>query len=205
MKDFNYLLEIASILLGPKGCSWDKEQTLFTLQPYLLEEVHELIEAIDLFDFEKISEELGDVLYTLIFIAKLGEKEGRFSMSDSIQNVCEKLIRRHPHVFGDLQVSSNEEIVKNWEKIKQTEKGALARKNVFDGIPPSLPSLPRAQKMAKKLLKQKKEAVEKTFTEAEIGDQLWELVKLSQRLNVDIESALRRKMQQIEKMPESGF
>src|SRR3990167_8148889 len=105
MEEINHLLGIADQLLGPNGCSWDKEQTLFTLQPYLLEEVHEIIEAIDLLDFEKISEELGDVLYALVFVVKLSEKEGHFTMNEAVAGVCEKLIRRHPPVFGDVKVS----------------------------------------------------------------------------------------------------
>jgi len=113
MDDFKKLLEVADQLLGPNGCPWDLEQTYFTLQPYLLEEAHELIEAIDLQDPKKISEELGDVLYTLIFIAKIGEKKKDFSLMESAREVSEKLIRRHPHIFGDKKISTTEDVLKN--------------------------------------------------------------------------------------------
>ncbi len=200
MKEFTRLLEIADQLLGPKGCAWDKEQTFFTLQPYLLEETHELIEAIDSLESQKISEELGDCLYALIFIAKLAEAEKRFDLRQSIESVAEKLIRRHPHVFGDVKVSSTDDIVKNWDEIKKKEKAGQERKKLFDGIPPSLAALPKAQKMAKKLRKKKGEAEGyKTLTEQELGEELWKLVKAADELNLDAESALRRKLAEVEK------
>lgn len=198
MERFKRLLEIADQLLGPNGCSWDREQTLFTLQPYLLEETHELIEAIDLSDFQKISEEIGDVLYALIFIAKLAELEGKFSIQDSIQEVSDKLVRRHPHVFGDVKVSSNEEIVKNWEEIKKKEKGQEGRKKLFDGIPPTLPALPKAQKMASKLRKKKLIETPSPKSEEEIADSLWDLVLIADAQGLDAESLLRRKLKAIE-------
>ena len=198
MKEFHRLLEIADQLLGPKGCPWDREQTFFTLQPYLLEETHELIEAIDTLDSQKISEELGDCLYALIFIAKLAELEKRFDIGQSIESVSEKLIRRHPHVFGDVNVSSTEDIVRNWEEIKKKEKAGQERKNLFDGIPPTLPALPRAQKMAKKLRK-KGGGESRPLSEEELGEGLWELIQAADRHNLDAESALRRKLAQVEK------
>lgn len=207
MKRFEELLDISEKLLSPSGCAWDRQQTLFTLQPYLLEEAHELIEAIDSLDSQKMSEELGDVLYALIFIAKLGEAEKRFTLEESIHNVCEKLIRRHPHVFGDVKVSSNEDIVRNWEEIKKKEKAQEGRKKIFDGIPPSLPALPKAQKMASKLRKRgSAEESRPAFSkEEELGELLWRLVVEADRLGIDAESALRRKLAQVEKKPERGL
>lgn len=190
MQELIHLIEIADKLLGPNGCSWDKEQTLFTLQPYLLEETHELIEAIDSEDVKKIVDEVGDVLFALVFISKLGP----FDIRESLSMVAEKLIRRHPHVFGNVKVSSNEEIVKNWEEIKKTEKTHEGRKNIFDGIPASLPALPRAQKMAKKL-----KAKGDSISEEELGEQLWSLMQRAYGSGLDAESALRRKLSQIEK------
>jgi len=201
MKEFYKLLDIADQLLGPKGCSWDKEQTFFTLQPYLLEETHELIEAIDSLDPQKMSEELGDVLYALIFIAKLGQIEGHFDLRQAIETVSEKLIRRHPHVFGDVKVSSNEDIVRNWEEIKKKEKSQEQRKNIFDGIPATLPALPKAQKMAHKL----KIKTSEKLTEEELGEKLWDLIAHAEGSGIDAESALRRKLAKIEKAPESGL
>ena len=198
MQEFHRLLEIADRLLGPQGCAWDKEQTFFSLQPYLLEETYELIEAIDSLDSQKISEELGDCIYGLIFIAKLAESEKRFELCQTLDGICEKLIRRHPHVFGDTKVSSTEEIVQNWEQIKKQEQGMQERTHLFDGIPKNLPTLHKAQKMAKKL--NREEGTQKdgrNWTEEELGEEIWKLVQEAQRLHLDIEGALRRKLQEL--------
>lgn len=199
MEEFLNLLKISDQLLGPQGCSWDKEQTLFTLQPYLMEETHELLEAIDSSDPAKIADELGDVLYALVFIAKLGERQGMFSLSQAIQLVCDKLIRRHPHVFGDTKVSSTQDIVNNWEAIKKTEKTHETRKNLFDGIPAKLPLLPKAQKMAKRLQRNRGVSSESSeLTEEQLGQQLWTLIQQAESTGLDAESALRRKLRELE-------
>ena len=188
MKEFEELLNIADRLLGPGGCSWDQEQTLLTLQPYLLEEAHELIEAIDQLSDEKMKEELGDVLYALIFIGRLGEKEGKFTLKEAIRSVSEKLIRRHPHVFGEEKVNSNDDIIKNWEEIKKKE----GKKNPIDGIPPTLPSLARAQKVIHKLRRAKSPLVLGKSGSRDLGERLWELVKEADEQGIDAESLLRR-------------
>lgn len=192
MEPFHRLNEIADTLLGPKGCSWDREQTLKTLQPYLLEETYELLEALDVEEGAKIEEELGDCLYALIFIAKLCEKEKKFYFADAIQKVCEKLIRRHPHVFGDVKVESNDEIVQNWEAIKKKE----GKINPISGIPPGLPALARAQKVQNKLHRMGKTAscasALQDDTEEKIARLLWNAVQEAANENVDAESALRR-------------
>ncbi len=185
MDEFNKLLAVADKLLSPEGCPWDREQTFFTLQPYLLEETHELIEAIDAQDGKKISEELGDVLYALIFIAKLGERDKLFNLNDSIRTVAEKLIRRHPHVFGNQKIDSTDEVVKNWDAIKKKE----GKKSPIEGIPPSLPALARAQKVIHKL-KLKKEST--LASEEDLGERLWELIREADAKGIDAESALRR-------------
>src|ERR1700720_2855460 len=122
MEQFDELLHVAEKLLSPEGCPWDLKQTFQSLQPYVLEEAHEVIEAVDLDDDQKIVEELGDLLYTIIFYGKLAEKTRRFSMEQIVSTVKEKLIRRHPHVFGDVNVENVDEVVSNWEKIKKQEK-----------------------------------------------------------------------------------
>ncbi len=188
MKEFQKLLDIADRLLGPEGCPWDREQTFFTLQPYLLEETHELIEAIDVEDASKICEELGDVLYALVFIAKLGENQGTFTLARSIDLVAEKLIRRHPHIFGDQKISSPEEVATQWEAIKKRE----GKKSPIDNIPPTLPALSRAQKIIHKL--RKEPLVQERISE-DIGQRLWDLVREAERMGVDAESALRRTCQ----------
>lgn len=180
------LLAIADRLLGPGGCPWDQEQTLFSLQPYLLEETHELLEAIDLQDPAKMTEELGDVLYALIFIAKLGEKEKIFTLSDAIRAVCEKLIRRHPHIFGDKKFSSTDEVLTNWEEVKKAE----GKKSPIENIPPTLPALARAQKVIHKLRKKTSLINEKISTG--IDQKLWDLIKEADAEGIDVESALRR-------------
>jgi len=190
MDRFKKLLDVANRLLGPEGCPWDLEQTLITLQPYLLEESHELIEAIDSQDPKKMKEELGDVLYTLIFIAKLAEKQGLFTIFDSIDDVREKLIRRHPHIFGEVKVEGSEDVMKNWEEIKMKE----GRKKTFEGMPPTLPSLARAQKVIARLRrKQVIPAQEKTIdSENDLAQRLWDLIQEAEFSGLDAESVLRR-------------
>lgn len=190
MDAFKKLLEVSDRLLGPGGCPWDLEQTLVTLQPYLLEEAHELIEAIDLKDPQKMKEELGDVLYTLIFVAKLAEKEGLFTIFDSINEVREKLIRRHPHIFSEMKVSGSEDVMKNWEEIKMKE----GRKSMFEGMPPTLPALARAQKVVARLRRKKIIASrEKTIhSESDLAEKLWSLIEEAEFSGLDAESALRR-------------
>ncbi len=187
MEEFNRLLEVADTLLGPNGCPWDKEQTIFTLQPYLLEETHELIEAIDAQDPEKIKEELGDVLYALVFIAKLSEG---FTLPAAIRSVAEKLIRRHPHIFGDLKIESSEDVARNWEELKKKE----GKKSPIEGIPPTLPSLSRAQKVVSKLRRARhlQKGESSLRSEEELGEKLWHLVKEADAAGIDAESALRR-------------
>ncbi len=187
MKEFESLLQIADRLLGPGGCPWDQEQSLFSLIPYLLEETHELIEAIDQQNGAKMAEELGDVLYALIFIAKLGEKEKKFTLADAIRDVSEKLIRRHPHVFGEKKFETTDDIVKNWEAVKKAE----GKKNPIEGIPPTLPALARAQKVIHKL-KKIDPHVAKPPIETDLGHKIWALVQEADRTGVDAESELRR-------------
>ncbi len=196
MDQFDQLLKIADRLLGENGCPWDREQTFHSLQPYLLEETHELLEAIDSQSPEGIAEELGDVLYALVFIAKLGEIQGLFTMADALSGVGEKLIRRHPHVFGEAEISSTDDVVKNWEAIKKQEMGGKGRKTILDGIPLSLPALPRCQKVLHKLKRAKSDLFPKmerfSLTEEEVGEGLWRLIAEAEASGVDAESALRR-------------
>jgi MazG family protein len=193
MNQFQQLLDVATRLLGPNGCPWDLEQTLLTLQPYLLEETHELIEAIDSKDPKKMQEELGDAIYTLIFIAMVAEKEGLFSLQGSLNDVREKLIRRHPHIFGEVQVDGSDDVMKNWEEIKMKE----GRKKTFEGMPPTLPALARAQKVVARLRRKQVIAPrEKTIaTEAELAKRLWDVIEEAEFSGLDAESSLRRHCQ----------
>jgi len=187
MTDFEELLTIADTLLGPNGCPWDKEQTFDTLKPYILEETHELLEAIDLAEGPKIEEELGDCFYALVFVAKLAEQREIFTLREALRKVGEKLIRRHPHIFGDLKVDTPEEVVRNWDEIKKKE----GKKSPIEGIPPSLPALARAQKVIRKLKAAKGEAASGR-SEEDWGERLWSLVRECEASGHDAESALRR-------------
>lgn len=196
MEPFDQLLKIADKLLGENGCPWDREQTFYSLQPYLLEETHELLEAIDSQSPEGIAEELGDVFYALVFIAKLGEIQGLFTMAEALSGVGEKLIRRHPHIFGEVEIASSDDVVKNWEAIKKQEMEGKGRKTILDGIPPSLPALPRCQKILHKLKRAKSglfpKVEEVDLNEEEVGERFWRLIAEAESSGVDAESALRR-------------
>jgi MazG family protein len=194
MEEFDALLHVAEKLLAPNGCAWDQKQTFQSLQPYVIEEAHEVIEAVDSDDDQKIVEELGDLLYTIVFYGKLAEKTGRFSMGQIVSAVKEKLIRRHPHVFGDVEVKNVDEIVSNWDKIKKQEKGSTTAP--IDDMPPTLPVLLRGQKILKRLGKKgftlTQEKQEGQLSEEKIGEGLLQLLDQANRSDVDAESALRR-------------
>ena len=190
MNYFNELVAIADQLFGPGGCPWVQEQTLKSLEPLFLEEVHELLEAIDLQDVEKIKEELGDCFFILLFIGKLGEKNRSFTLPEALHLVAQKLIRRHPHVFCKEKNSSIEDVLQSWEEIKKRE----GKKNPIDGIPDTLPALARAQKVIGKVHRAEKKALPPTAiaSEEELGRRLWDLVSEGEAAGFDAESALRR-------------
>jgi tetrapyrrole methylase family protein/MazG family protein len=196
MKKFDELMEIAAILNGPDGCSWDRKQTFQSLQPYVLEEAHEVLEAVDSDEDAKMIEELGDLFYTVIFYAKVAQKLGRFTMEDIIECEKEKLIRRHPHVFANERIESDEELEKNWERIKKQEKGKEHRAHAFDSLPPSMPLVAKAQKMLRIMLKSScslfADRMKSTCAEQEIGQELLHLIWLAEINGIDAEGALRR-------------
>lgn len=144
---FQRFSEIIARLRSPQGCPWDREQTLETIKPYTLEETYELLEAIDSGDDEAIVEELGDLLLQIVLDAQIGADEGRFDLVDVIEAVSEKMVRRHPHVFGETEARTKEDVSRNWQRIKQSEK---PRESVLDGIPQALPQLARALQITKK-------------------------------------------------------
>lgn len=201
MDKFDSLLRIAEQLLGPNGCPWDQKQTFLSLQPYVLEEAHEVIEAVDADDDRKMIEELGDLLYTIVFYGKLGEKSGRFSIEEIVDTIKEKLVRRHPHVFGEIKVENIDEVIKNWEKIKAEEKKGVKSSSILDGIPPTLPTLIKAQKILKRIQRSGSELLNKDtqkMTEEEVGSQLLQLILLAELNEIDAESALRRSLSKLE-------
>ena len=141
------LFRLVKTLRGKKGCPWDKKQTPRSVSVYLIEEVFELVDAIQSGDPGQIREELGDVLFHVVFIAAMFEERGEFDLEDVAQAITEKMIRRHPHVFGDQKVSSSEEVGKNWQKIKSEEKDASQKHSILDSVPAKLPALLRAYRI----------------------------------------------------------
>jgi len=149
---FETLRYVIATLRGPNGCPWDRKQTHESLKKYLLEEAYELLDAIDEQDDDHIVEELGDVLLQVMLHAQIGEDEGMFSINDVIYNITEKMIRRHPHVFADVNVENADEVVQNWESIKAKEKGTNTA-SLLDGVAKSLPGLLKAYQYQKKAAK----------------------------------------------------
>lgn len=151
----NDLLKVMAKLRSPNGCPWDREQTHLTLRRHAIEEVYELIDAIEAGDDHEMAEELGDLLLQVVFHCQLAQERGAFNFEKVCHLIVEKLIRRHPHVFGKTKVKNVDEVWANWEKIKRAEKQGthLERKSAFDGIPKHLPALLRAEKLLKKACK----------------------------------------------------
>lgn len=152
-KDFSKLREIITVLRGPNGCPWDKEQTHESLKKYLIEETYEVIDAINSDDLDHLIEELGDVLLQVMLHAQIGEDEGFFSIDDVIEGLSAKMIRRHPHVFGDGSATNAEEVVIRWQEIKQQEKGEVKQVSILEGVSYALPNLLRAYELQKKAAK----------------------------------------------------
>ena len=210
------LLQIISKLRSPEGCPWDRKQTHQSLKRFLLEETYELFEAIDCENTDSIKDELGDVLLQVLLHAQIAKEQGAFSMDDVIENLSEKLVRRHPHVFGgSVQADTPEQVVKTWDAIKKTEENLSQRVSVLDGVPSVFPALMRAEKIQKKAAKvgfdwdETPDVVEKIHEELaeletaikrelpeeiedELGDLLFAAVNLARFVDVDPEFALQR-------------
>jgi len=206
----NTLGYITARLRAPGGCPWDREQTPASLTPYMLEEAHEAVDAIERGDAVDTVEELGDVLLQVVLHSQLAEEEGRFTLADIAAEVNAKLVRRHPHVFGDVSVSNSSEVLRNWESIKRVEKGEK-RTSVLDGVPLALPALLLAQTIGRKaakvgfdwpdvagtLDKVREEideiaaAVSEEERREEVGDLLFALTSVCRHLGVDAEQSLR--------------
>jgi MazG family protein len=148
LEAFGRLANLIRTLRSEDGCPWDRKQTPGSFHPYILEEYHELVQAIHQGTAGEIVDELGDLLFLVVFLAYMFEQEGVATLGDVIEGVVTKMIRRHPHVFGDDRVKGAEEVIENWGKIKATEENMQARESILDGIPRSLPALSRAQKLA---------------------------------------------------------
>jgi len=202
------LVKVMARLRAPGGCPWDREQTHQTLGRHLLEEAHELLEAIDRDDDDAIRDELGDLLLQVVFHAGIAAEEGRWDVDDVARGLVEKLVHRHPHVFGDVEVSGAEEVLTNWEQLKAEETGG--RTGVDESIPATLPALARAAKVQRRAagwgvewpsreaalaaLREEVEALSDApdDPEREIGEVLFAAVAAARKLGVDAETALRR-------------
>jgi len=221
--DFDALVAVMARLRDPQGgCPWDLEQTPRTLRKYVIEEAYEVVEAIEGMEAggspSKLAEELGDLLLQVVFHAQLAREAGTFTIEDVTRSIVEKLIRRHPHVFGDRAVSGSEQVLQNWEQIKRGEPGYEDRVGILDGIPPALPALMRALEVSKRVVKVGFEwpmvngvldKVEEEIGELrqeiaqgetaraadELGDLLFTLVNVARHLKIDPEDALRRMTQ----------
>jgi MazG family protein len=146
----NALVALVESLRGENGCPWDRKQTPRSMLVYLIEEIYELADAIELDQVEAVREELGDVLFHIIFIAQLFQEKGHFAIDDVARDITAKMIRRHPHVFGTDKVQNTEEIRQNWQKIKQNEKKRVEPQSVIDSVPKNLPALMRAYQMGER-------------------------------------------------------
>ena len=205
------LEEIVRLLRAPGGCPWDREQTHQSLRRGMLEEAYEVVEAIDQGSPEHLKEELGDVLLQVVFHADIERDAGRFDLDDVADGICKKLIYRHPHVFGDVQVSGTGEVLSNWEELKRREKGQATNTDALEAVARSLPALWRAEKVQKKAAKagfdwpEVSGALDKlseelaelraavaagTNVEEELGDLLFSAVNVARFVKTDPEEAL---------------
>lgn len=220
MREFDELVEIMRRLRSPDGCPWDRQQDHRSLRGFFIEEVCEALEALDDEDWPRFCAELGDVMLQVVFHSQLAAEAGRFNISDVLNAINDKLRRRHPHVFGDVEVESAEEVLVNWEHIKQGEAGG-GRESALDGVPKGLPALQRAADVQRraarvgfdwpeitpvwdkvreelKELAAAQKAGDAGQVEAELGDLLFAVVNLARFLGVDPEQALRAAVRRFE-------
>ena len=211
--DFEDLVLVVEVLRGEGGCPWDREQTHKSIRRDFIEETYEVIEAIDTEDPVLLREELGDVMLQVTFHTQIEREEGRFDISDVTNDICEKLIHRHPHVFGELKLDNSADVLKNWDKIKGVEKQRITLTDKLRSIPPMLPALMRAQKVGKKASFFDFETVDAVYDKLdeeiaevkaaalsgdsdammeEMGDLLLTVTSLARKIGVDSEEALYR-------------
>lgn len=213
--DLEKLVSLMERLRAPNGCPWDKEQTLESLVPFIIEEAYEVISAIDSGESQNLKEELGDLLFQVVFATQITKEADKFDLADVVDNTHVKMVRRHPHVFGDKKAETSEEVLKHWAEIKKEEKKHEKKEGYLGGVPEVLPALLRAHKITQKAAKvgfdwksvdevinkldeelgEFKEAVKKKDAanmEEELGDILFTIVNVSRFLEVNPEDALRK-------------
>ena len=209
------LVELMATLRGPDGCPWDRKQTPESLKPFLVEECYEVVDAIEDGAPAKVRDELGDLLFQIIFHARIAEEAGQFTINDVITAIHEKMTRRHPHVFGGDKLTTDKEVLSNWEEIKRKEKGHEDRKSILEGVPKELPSLLRAHRLQERAarvgfdwahlneampkldeeiaeFKESLKSEDAGKIEEELGDVFFMLVNISRFLGVNPEDALRK-------------
>ncbi len=225
--DIQKLIDLVERLRGENGCPWDREQTRESLKPMLIEEAYEVLDALDGVSPSQLKEELGDLLFQVVFHAQIAQEKGEFQLSDIIDRLHDKMVRRHPHVFGDANLRTSQDVLKNWENIKAAEKGVESSdqpssgKSLLDGIPSKLPALHTAYQMTAKAsrvgfdwpnlgqvleklseeISELQQALEKQDSERiaeEVGDILFVAVNVARFLGVDPETALRRSNRKFE-------
>lgn len=221
MRNFYDLVKIMKQLRSENGCAWDRKQTLETLKEYLLEETYEILEAMEQ-GGDELKGELGDLLLNIVFQAQICEEKGEFNIDDVIEKLCEKLVRRHPHVFGETEDLTAEGVREQWEKIKKTEKEHKHRISVLDGIPKTFPPMLRAEKIIKKVrhvgfdwedvngvldkvqeeigeLREVLDTKDKEKIQGELGDLMFSLVNLSNYLGYNASDILNKTNNKFEK------
>lgn len=219
---FGELVGIIMRLRSDSGCPWDRKQTPLTFHHYILEEYHELVHAINNGDPASITDELGDLLFLVVFVGYMFEQSGTTTITQVMQNVIAKMRRRHPHVFGDVSVASADEVIDNWRKIKAGEENIRKRESILDGIPRSLPALSRSQKLAARAARvgfdwtRPEEVMAKVDEELqefkdsvvdghpgkireELGDLLFVIVNAARHLNINSEAALTESSDKFER------
>lgn len=212
-RSFDELVQLMTRLRGPNGCPWDRKQTLASLKPFIIEESYEVVDAIDRDDRAALAEELGDFLLQAVFVAEITREEGSFDIGDAITAIHDKLVHRHPHVFGDVVANDAEQVLVNWEKLKNEERKA-ENKSVLAGVPQTLPALLKASRLTEKAARvgfdwrRTEDVFEKLDEEIgevreaiasgdeakihdEIGDLLFTIANIARKLNVNAEEALQ--------------
>jgi MazG family protein len=214
---FQRLVDIMSRLRAPGGCPWDREQTFDTIKPYLLEETYEVLDSIDARDWPALADELGDLLLQSVFFAQMASEQDLFRIEGSLDAIINKLIRRHPHVFGDAHAKTAEQVRERWDEIKAAEKSGKGRHDLLDGVPRSQPALAEAQQISSRVAAvgfdwdntdgvirklheeldelaqaRSENQVSSPAIEDELGDILFVIVNIARHLKVDAEQALRK-------------